>query len=347
VAERPAKQDKDPGDHMPPRPERVRLATSRDKLGAVHFSRGPVTATLETTGAFYGGGVIRRTVRFYHDYPRIDFETELNGIPNYTVVVSEFPFAEEIAEIRRGIPFGFSHGAWARSNPQLHGWTKGIVPAVRWIDYEFANGAGVALLDRGLSGRELNGSTPIIYLLNAEDKYLGYPNPWLSGQGKHVLEYALLPHHGPWAQARIPQFAWEYNSAPAAIPGAASENASPLIETSANVIVEAMRRADNHVEVRFVECLGYPGIASVKVNFPHTSAALTDLTGKQKSTLPKAGQYRIPVRPQQIVTLHCQVASSVPVPDPIKAWDPFVPEAKLPALHAYDPSLIGHPPFGT
>ncbi|HZQ52516.1 MAG TPA: glycoside hydrolase family 38 C-terminal domain-containing protein [Bryobacteraceae bacterium] len=347
VAERPLTQDKDPGDHMPPRPERKRLATSSDKLGAVHFSKGPVAATLEITGTFYGGGAIRRTVRFYRDYPRIDFETELNDIPNYTVVVSEFPFAEEIAEIRRGIPFGFSHGAWAKPNPQLHGWTKGIVPAIRWIDYQFANGGGVALLDRGLSGRELNASTPIIYLLNAEDKYWGYPNPWLSGKGRHVLEYALLPHHASWAQSRVPQFAWEYNSPPTPIPGAALQNISPLVETSPNVIVEAIRREDNHVELRFVECFGYPGIADIKLNFRHTAAALTDLTGKQKSALSKADQYHIPVRPQQIVTLHCEVTSFVPVPEPVKAWDPFVPEAKLPALHAYDPSLIGHPPFGT
>jgi hypothetical protein len=33
---------------------------------------------------------------------------------------------------------------------------------------------GVALLDRGLTGREINGNTPIIYLLNATDTYNGY-----------------------------------------------------------------------------------------------------------------------------------------------------------------------------
>jgi hypothetical protein len=36
----------------------------------------------------------------------------------------------------------------------------------------------------------------------------------------------------------------------------------------------------------------------------------------------------------------------LPVPEPIKQWDSFVPKEKLAALHAYDPKLIGHPPFG-
>ena len=102
--------------------------------------------------------------------PRIDFETELNDIPDRTVVVAEFPLAEAITEVRRGIPYGFSHGAWrvaqasspagassvltanaktsGRGRPEnsqartpaLSGWTKGIVPAVRWSHYSLAGG---------------------------------------------------------------------------------------------------------------------------------------------------------------------------------------------------------------
>ena len=51
---------------------------------------------------------------------------ELNDIPNLTVVVAEFPLAKAPAEIRRGIPFGFSRD---------DGTIAGIVPAIRWTDY--------------------------------------------------------------------------------------------------------------------------------------------------------------------------------------------------------------------
>jgi alpha-mannosidase len=285
-------------------------------------------------------------MRFYQDYPRIDFETELNDIPNFTVVVSEFPLADEVLEVRRGIPFGFSHGAWAKPEAELHGWTKGIVPAVRWIDYALAGGGGIAILDRGLTGREIDGRTPIIYLMNAEDKYSGYENRWLTGKGKHSFSYSLVAHESDWRQARIPQMAWEYNREPAVIPDRSSIPAKSFLETSNNLIVEAMRREGNHIELRLVECLGVAGMARVNLRLPHENATLTDLTGRKKTSLQRSGQYQFPVRPQQIVTMHFETRSTVATPEPIKAWDPFVPKSKLAALHAYDANLIGHPPFG-
>jgi alpha-mannosidase len=347
VAERPAtKQKDDPGDKMPPRPERTRLATSSDYASSIQVKQGPLATTVEVVGTFYGGGELRRRIRFYQDHPRIDFETELNDVPNYTVVVSEFPLAEDIVEVRRGIPFGFSHGAWSKPNPNLHGWTKGIVPAVRWIDFTLANGGGFAIFDRGLSGRELNERTPIIYLMNAEDKYVGYENPWLSGKGRRVLPYSVVARDSPWRDARIPQMAWEYNREPIVISSRAGMHLESFLETSDNVIVEALRREGNHVELRLVECIGSAGMATITLKLPHKKAMLTDLIGRELSALPASSHYSFRIRPQQIVTLHFETASTLSEPEPIKSWDAFVPEDKLPALHAYDPSLIGHPPFG-
>ena len=347
VAERPAiKQRDDPGDKMPPRPERMRLASSSDQPSSIQMREGPLSITVEAFGAFYGGGRLRRVARFYKHHPRIDFETELNDIPNYTVVVAEFPLANEIAAVRRGIPYGFSHGAWAKPDANLHGWTRGIVPAVRWIDFEWTGGGGLAILDRGLSGRELNDRTPILYLLNAEDRYVGYDNPWLSGKGQHILPYSIVARSSSWEQARVPQMAWEYNCPPVMIAGRAFAPPKSFLETSENVIVEAFRREANYIEVRMVECVGIAGTARVTMNLPHRSAALTDLMGRELASLPLSQHYSIPVRPQQIVTLHFEVSSSLPEPAPVRSWDSFVPRDKLAALHAYDPSLVGHPPFG-
>lgn len=348
VAERPLamRPRDDLGDHMPTRSGRKRLTTSSDGPSTIHMTKSPVAITVEVKGNFYGGGAIRRVMRFYHDHPRIDFETELNDVPNFTVVVAEFPLSQDVLEIRRGIPFGFSHGSWASPNPELHGWTKGIVPAVRWIDYTLKAGGGFAMFDRGLSGREIDGRTPMIYLMNAEDKYWGYPNAWLSGKGKHVLSYSILGHESEWQQARIPQMAWEYNRAPVIITGRSSMPAKSFVETSSNVILESMRREGNHIEIRLLERLGVSATATVKLHLPHSTAAITDFTGRKKSALQKSDQYDFPVRPQQIITMHFETLAAVPTPEPIKAWDAFVPQEKLTALHAYDPNLIGHPPFG-
>ena len=346
VAEKPKPQQDDYGDMMSWRPQRTRLASSGDFSPAISVSTGTLVTTVEITSEFYGGSPSRRVMRFYKDFPRIDFETEVQDIPDITVVVSEFVLARDIEAVRRGVPCGFSHGAWSKPNPNLSGWTKGILPAVRWTDYSLVGGGGVAILDRGLSGRELNGRTPILYLLNATDKYYEYPNAWLSGKGRHSYEYALVAHEGTWEAARIPHRAWEYNCPPVVGAGREALAAKSFLQTSDNVIVEVVRREGAEIEVRLVECLGVPGAAEVTLNLPHRGAALTDLRGRRPQPLAGDGPtYRFPVRPQQIVTIHFHAASAVSSLVPVTAWDKFVPETKRAALHAYGP-YKGHPPRG-
>jgi alpha-mannosidase len=345
VAEKPNSQRGDPGDFMLPRPERTKVASSSDSPPTITVTQGPLATTVEITSRFYGGGPVRRLMQFYYKYPRIDFETELNDIPDRTVVVAEFPLAAEVEEVRRGIPNGFSHGAWAKPNPELPGWTKGIVPAVGWIDYTLAGGAGVAILDRGLSGRELNGRTPILYLLNATDKYWGWPNPWLSGKGKQVLNYALVAHEGNWDLAQIPQMAWEYNSPPIVLTGRQAILGKSFVQTSNNLIVAVIRREGKEIEMRLIECLGHPDTAEVTVNLPHQGAVITDLRGRNRQPLPGGPTYRFPVRPQQIVTMRLHLESAVEEIKPILQWDDLAPASKRAALHQYG-NYKGHPPRG-
>jgi alpha-mannosidase len=346
VAEKPKPQKEDYGDFMSWRPERTRLASSSDFAPTITASSGPLALTVEVASEFYGGAASRRVMRFYRELPRIDFETEVQDIPNITVVVAEFPLAEDIEEVRRGIPCGFSHGAWSKPNPNLVGWTRGITPAVRWSDYSLAGGGGVAILDRGLTGRELNERTPIIYLLNATETYYKYPNAWLSGRGKHHLEYALVVHGEKWEQARIPQMAWEYNCPPVLVTGRQAMAAKSFVHTSSNVIVEVLRREGKDIEMRLTECLGAAGTAEVTLNLPHRGAALTDLRGRNPKPLSGGGpSYRFPVRPLQIVTVRFPAASPVEEIKPVTEWDKFVPEPKRAALHAYG-NYRGHPPMG-
>lgn len=346
VAERPKKQEPSPADFMPPRPDRERVATSSDQPATVQLCRGSLAYTIEVNSPFYGGGGLRRVIRLYHDYPRIDFETELNDIPNYTVVLAEFPLVMNVTEIRRGIPYGFSHGAWSKPNPNLHGWTKGIVPAIRWIDYDMSGQGGLAIFDRGATGREIDGNTPVIYLLNAENEYHGYPNPWLSGEGNHAISYSLYPHEAPWTTARVAQMAWEYNCPPIVTGSSEVQKPRSILETSNNVIVEALRCEKEHIEVRMVECLGHSGTASVKLMLPHTRVTLTDLKGRKQSELAKSDTYKIDLNPQQIVTIHFETGITLSEAQPVTKWDNFVSRQKLPALHYYSPKLVGHPPFG-
>lgn len=336
----------DPGNFMDPRPKRTKLASSNDFKPTITVTEGPLAITVQVKSEFYGGAPSCRLMRFYKDYQRIDFETELSDIPDLTVVVAEFPLAQMPLEIRRGIPFGFSHAPWAKPNENLHGLPNGIQPAVRWSDYAFPDGSGVAILDRGLSGREINDKTPVIYLYNATDKYMGYPNPWLSGKGKHHLEYALVPHVEDWNTARIPQMAWEYNCPVTIAPDCATKSPQSFVQTSDNVIVEVIRRERGDIELRLAECLGKAGTAKVTVNLPHSSAALTDMLGNHPQPLNGKNSYTFAVRPQQIVTMRLRTQSTVEQIKPLIAWDELVPPSKRAALNSYLKDKKGHPPRG-
>jgi len=334
------------GNHMDNRPKRQRLGTFGDVACTVTAFKGPLATVIESRAPFHGGKEARRVVTFYHNHPRIDFDAYLEDIPDRTVVVAEFPLAPRIAEARRGIPYGFAHGAWPEPTAERNGYMKGITPAVRWSHYSLEGGGGVALLDRGLSGREIDGNTPLVFLINAVDKYMGYPCAWLSGKGMHHLQYALVVHGGPWEEARIPQMAWEYNAPPVVCMGAAKASDESLIQTSENIIVQAMRREGDDIEIRLFECLGRGGNATITVDVPHECAALTDLVGNRRVALEGSPTYRFDIRPQQIVTLRLKTDGRVPDVEPLTDWAPLAPEHKRPALSKYEAGLKGHPPAG-
>jgi len=323
----------DPGDFCDPRSKRTRITNFGEyKLNvSATQRRDEILVAAYDESSKYTREIVFNTV-----HPRIEFHTRICDLPDRSVLVAEFPLAETPAEIRRGIPFGFS-----RDDNHV----QGIVPAVRWSDYSTPGKGGVALLDEGLSGREINSNVPVIYLYNATNKYYGYPNAWLSGKGEHWFSYALVAHEADWNQARIPQMAWEYNCPPVY----AHFNAKPesFLKTSDNVIVEAMRRDGADIELRLVECVGVAGNAEVTLNLPHESAALTDLVGGHAQKLGGGPTYKFPVRPQQIVTMRFRTAKPVAEIKPLTEWEELVPEKKRPALHEYLKDKKGHPPRGS
>lgn len=328
---------------IPNKAGRVIQLTSEGRASRVKVTAGPLATIVEAVCPF-SGGQLRRVMRFHQGSPRIDFVTETNDVPHGTVITALFPLAGDVTEIRRAIPYGFSHGAWLKPNPELHGINNSISPAIRWSHYALAGGGGVALLDRGVPGREIEGNTPLMVLQNATHIYYWDQDAkWISGEGKHRFEYALVAHDGDWKNARIPQIAWDYNAPPLVFPGAAQERS--WIETSDNVVLEALRRTAGEIELRLVECLGYAGEATLRVNLPHTAAALTNLVGEERQPLESGHEYRFTVRPQQIVTLRLKTNKAVAPVEALKTFDPIVPAEKRAATRGFDhPELRGHPP---
>jgi alpha-mannosidase len=336
----------DAANWMAPRPRRKRVDSSSNHAATCEVWAGPVATTVVARSAFIGGSSLERRIILYRDFPRIDFETTIDLRVHDMVVTVDFPLADTVVQRTRGIPYGF--GATDPRNESVpidyflaadlkhYGSPSALLPVVRWSDYGFATGGGIALLDRGLTCHELNGSTVTLALLNAQSHYRRRPNVVLAGQGRRTFTYALWPHGGTWQQASIPRHAWEFNTPVFAQPGCTLAPRVSFLQTSANIIVEALRRVGPDIELRFVECEGVAGAAEIQLNLPHRNVRLTNLLGEHEQPQSETdGRVRIPVQPQQIVTLRFATATAVPVPPAIRAWDALVPPGKLPAFRKH------------
>jgi alpha-mannosidase len=328
---------RDPCEHMLPRPQRRVLETSSGSASEVRAYRSPLATTVIAT-SFFTGSKLCRLIRFYHDFPRIDFETTIDLRTTEMLITVDFPLAAEVLERTRGIPYGFAVinpqqpfrplPEYEVGESQTYGFSDAILPAVRWSQYQLAGGFGVGLLARGLTAHELNGRNVTLGLFNAHTKYRGWPNELMAGQGMHHFRYALVPHSGPWAEARIPQMACEFNGRVFWRMGSNTGVHESLLDTSDNIIVSALRREKQQVELRFHEWRGDAGEATVRFMLPHQKAWLTNLMGELRAPLEGGPTYHFQVKPQQIVTIRFDVDSEVLSPEPISRWEALVPAGK-------------------
>ena len=121
------------------------------------------------------------------------------------------------------------------------------------------------------------------------------------------------------------------------------QGSAGFIETSPNLIIEALRRIGPDIEVRGVECEGVSGEAWIRLTLPHRDARQTNLLGESPQPLVEIdGRVNLDLRRQQIVTLRFATESAVPVPPAIRSWDALVPPGKLAAFRRHS-AAQGYP----
>jgi len=324
---------------------RKTVASSGTSKPTIYVQKGPLATIVDVREPFYGGGELRRVMRFYNDSPRIDFKTTTNGFPEGTIVAVEFPLVEKVVQMRRGIPYGFSQGPIANRDQVTEGATEKIIPVIRWADYEFAKGGGFAVLDRGVPAREFVDNKAIILLNNATgDEYYFRDSTIMADKREHTYSYAIIAHEQNWVQNNIPRDAWEYNSKVITYHGGSVSEPMSFVQTSDNVIVEALRRIDDEIEIRMVECKGKSDKVQICFDLPHNEVALTNLLGKERKVLKGGPDYTFDIRPQQIVTLRLKTNGSVNAVKALRNFDSVIPPIKLDYMKTFrKPEFIGHP----
>lgn len=352
LEEPPEKIAKKAADFMAPRRQRMPAADCAGPA-AVRAWQGMLATVLEARlecGAFRA----ERRIWFYADFPRIDFDIVLELRRSDVLATIAFPFAGRVDRRTRGIPFGFSEGPadekWMEPQPyflaraaehQFLGYSAAILPALGWSDYRLAGGGGLTLVEDGLPMHELAQDRLTLGLVNAVSTYRGLPNEELRALGRHEFRFGIVPHEGDWRGAESPKRAWEFRAPPMVFE--AGKALPPLVRTSGNLILEALRRVDDELEARLTEWRGEAGAAWVECLAPHQEARRTNLLGEEAQPLKRAARYRFAVLPQEIVTLRFRLDSAVEKPEPLRSWAPLVPEAKREGLRLRIREK-GHPP---
>jgi alpha-mannosidase len=350
--EPPEKIAKVTADFMAPAKFRKALPICKGPV-AVRALRGPLATVLESSQECPEYRVEKR-VWFYPHFPRIDFDITLELRRSDVLAAAVFPFAGRVDRRTRGIPFGFSEGppeeSWLEPQPyflarsaehNLFGYSAAVLPALGWSDYRLAGGGGLTLIEDGLPMHEFSPDRLTLGLVNAVSQYRGLPNEELRGLGRHRLRFALIPHEGEWRAVEAPKRAREFSAPPLWFEH--GRPLPPLVRTSDNLILEALRRDQGDLEVRLVEWRGEPGMAWIECLVPHKSARRTNLLGEDPRPLARAPRYRFAVMPQEIVTLRFELGSRVETPPPLRTWAPLVPEAKRGGLQLRILEK-GHPP---
>ena len=348
----PEKIAKVAADFMAPRKQRTVLPPCGSSVQARAWA-GPLAAVVEFRQDC-PDVLIEKRIWFYRDFPRIDFDISLGLHRSDALASVDFPFAGRVDRRTRGIPFGFSEGPpsedWLQPAPyflaraaehSFLGYSAAVLPALGWSDYRLALGGGLTLVEDGLPMHEFAADRLTLGLVNAVSTYRGLPNEELRSVGAHQFRFGLIPHEGEWRAAEAPKRAREFQSPPLLIEK--GKPLPPLVRTSDNLILEALRREGRDLEVRLTEWRGEPGMAWVECLAPHRDARRTNLLGEEGLPLARSARYRFAVTPQEIVTLRFTLDGEVETPEAVRTWAPLVPEPKREGLRLRL-SEKGHPP---
>ena len=261
-----------------------RAAFSHHYGGDARVSRGFARMDYRVNFAF-GKGFFATRVRLYAGLPRIDIHTTLINEDERVRYRMALPTTLPQGTITQEIPFG------AIERP------AGEFPAQNWMDYGDGQ-QGLAVLNRGLPGNNVEGGVMMLSLLKATALKEGYgegggwDNKTKTTDGyelgvRHEFDYALVPHQGDWREAKVSRRGMEFNRPLQGLkatkhPGRLPQRFSLIEVKGESLAVSAVRDTPQGTVVRIYETEGRAQAgAQLHFAFPLDSAAETNLIEKE------------------------------------------------------------------
>lgn len=275
-----------------------------DSIGVVE--PGPLRAGIGIVRRF-GHSVITQVIRLDAGARHLDFDTEVEWHEDNRLLKVAFPVA--VRSLRA--TYEIQYGHVERPTHANTSWdvARFEVCAHKWADLS-EPGYGVALLNDGKYGYDIAGSVIRLSLLRSPT----WPDP-VADRGHHHFTYRLLPHAGDLRTAGVVDAGYDLNVplravATAAHPGDLGTARSLLSVDAANVVIEAVKQAeDGALVVRVYEAWGRRGPVTLRAPWLIGRATATDLLERELGTVAfDRSEMAFTVAPFEIATFKLEAA---------------------------------------
>ena len=251
----------------------------------------------------YGASILTQEIVLLARSHRLDFVTHVDWHETDKMLRTSFPVNVLATEATCEIQFGNIRRP-ARRNTSWD-MAQFEICAHKWIDLS-ERAFGVALLNDCKYGHKVRDNVLDLDLLRSPK----HPDP-VADQGEHDFTYSLLPHAGDYVTGEVIQRAYELNvplrlTATNAHPGELPAQASFVQVDQPNIIVEAVKKAEDHDDliVRLYESTGATTHAAVQFGSPVSAVSLVNLLEEAARPLPLSGnQVNLTFGPYEIQTL--------------------------------------------
>jgi alpha-mannosidase len=264
---------------------------------------GPLQLRLRSTYDLGDASRLVQDMVFHADTPRVDFETVVEWAELHTLLKAGFTVDVLSERARHEIQYGHVERPTHRN--RMHDRARFEVCNHRWTDLS-ENRFGVALLNDCKYGISVDGGDMRLTLLKSGRA----PDP-RGDRGTHVFTYAMLPHDGGFSAPTVIRPAHELN-VPLLVRGNARGDLASLLRVDVpNVIVEAVKWAEDGdaVVVRLYESERSGTEAVVTLGFSATAVAETNMLEENPRPLGlRDGRVRLRFRPFEIKTLRVDIA---------------------------------------
>ena len=263
------------------------------------ISEGPVLTRLRVTYGF-NKSEICQDILFYHDIPRIDFETTVDWKEVHYMLKAHFP----VDVFYNDASFDIQYGNVRRATHKNTSWdvARFEVCAHKWADVS-EPGYGFSLMNDCKYGYSVDENSIALTLLKSST----YPNPD-ADQEIHHFTYSILPHQGDWRCADTPSEAYRLNVPLIASAGSGTDALLPSLAAvdQPNVKIEVVKQQldGEDIIIRMYECFGARTNATLSLGFEPSSVKVANMLEDDLYDAEYCGKdISFTLKPYEILTL--------------------------------------------